>query len=185
MSCWWLIEIALGKPINVFGTMAAAIGGLLPDLDHPESVLGRRLSFVSQPLARACGHRGFTHSLLGLLGLLAIVVLVSGLFAAIATSETNLASRVASEPFAALYGPIFWLLLPLIVGYLSHLLGDALTPSGVPLFWPYQQNYSLNWFKAFSWQETACVAAFTFAVVLLGNVHGQVWHNFRDQTGMF
>ncbi|MEJ1267581.1 metal-dependent hydrolase [Pantoea ananatis] len=37
---------------------------LLPDIDHPKSLLGQRLRWLSHPIARAFGHRGFTHSLL-------------------------------------------------------------------------------------------------------------------------
>lgn len=37
---------------------------LLPDLDHPNSLLGRCLPWSSGPLFRLFGHRGFTHSLL-------------------------------------------------------------------------------------------------------------------------
>ncbi|WP_336703012.1 metal-dependent hydrolase, partial [Pantoea dispersa] len=43
---------------------AALLTCLLPDIDHPKSVLGQRLKWLSQPIARAFGHRGFTHSLL-------------------------------------------------------------------------------------------------------------------------
>ena len=31
----------------------------------------------------------------------------------------------------------------LIVGYLSHLLGDWLTPAGIPLFWPIKRRFRL------------------------------------------
>ena len=160
MSCWWLFAIATGRPIDAFGTMAAAIGGLLPDLDHPESVLGRRLPLVSIPLARIFGHRGMTHSLL------AVAVMTTGLVAITAIHQWGLAA---------------WLLPPLIVGYLSHILGDSMTPSGVPLFWPRKQTYSFNLFKTWSWQETVSVGAFTFFVVLTGDVTGQIWRQFRYQ----
>ena len=31
----------------------------------------------------------------------------------------------------------------LIVGYLSHLLGDWLTPMGIPLLWPWRRRFRL------------------------------------------
>jgi len=43
---------------------ASLITCLLPDIDHPKSLLGQRLKWLSYPIARAFGHRGFTHSLL-------------------------------------------------------------------------------------------------------------------------
>ena len=160
MSCWWLFAIATGRPIDAFGTMAAAIGGLLPDLDHPESVLGRRLPLISIPLARVFGHRGMTHSLL------AVVFIVMGLVAATTIYQL---------------GIVGWLIPPLLVGYLSHILGDSMTPSGVPLFWPHKRTYSFNLFKTWSWQETVSVGAFTLLVVLAGNIAGQIWQTFAYQ----
>lgn len=162
MATWWLFVIATGRPIDAFGTMAAAIGGLLPDLDHPESVLGRRLPIISVPLARVFGHRGMTHSLL------AVAIMLAGLIV-IMTIYQQLTV-------------LSWLVLPLLVGYLSHILGDSMTPSGVPLFWPYKRTYSFNLFKTWSWQETASVGVFTFFVVLAGNVPNQLWQHLLYQV---
>lgn len=50
---------------------SAILTCLLPDIDHPKSFLGQRLKWVSKPIARAFGHRGFTHSLLAVFALLA------------------------------------------------------------------------------------------------------------------
>nr|WP_082044038.1 metal-dependent hydrolase [Aeromonas sp. L_1B5_3] len=50
-SLWQSIPIALAS-------------ALLPDLDHPKSLLGQQLPWISKPLSRLFGHRGFTHSLL-------------------------------------------------------------------------------------------------------------------------
>lgn len=46
----------------------ALLTSLLPDIDHPRSLLGQRLRWISVPIARAFGHRGFTHSLLAVAG---------------------------------------------------------------------------------------------------------------------
>lgn len=51
---------------------SAILTCLLPDIDHPKSFLGQRLSWISKPIARAFGHRGFTHSLLVVFGAVAI-----------------------------------------------------------------------------------------------------------------
>ncbi|MEO0868307.1 MAG: metal-dependent hydrolase [Cyanobacteria bacterium J06642_11] len=149
MSSWWLVAIATGQPIEVQGTMTAAIGGLLPDLDHPESTLGRRLLLISIPLAAIFGHRGFTHSLLA-------VTLLLGLLMAIMMLPS--------------YGYLAWLVAPLIIGYLSHILGDSMTPSGVPLFWPRKRTYSFNLFKTWSWQESVFVGVITLGMLTVGGV---------------
>ncbi|MEM6254822.1 MAG: metal-dependent hydrolase [Cyanobacteria bacterium P01_D01_bin.156] len=159
MSSWWLVAIATGQPIEVQSTMTAAIGGLLPDLDHPESALGRRFLLISVPLASIFGHRGFTHSLLAvtlLLGLLIAIMMLPG------------------------YGYWAWLVAPLIIGYLSHILGDSMTPSGVPLFWPKKRSYSFNFFKTWSWQESAFVGVITLGMLTVGGVANQV---FNDALG--
>lgn len=95
-----------GTPAGIF---AAVLGALFPDIDTPESALGRRLPFFS---LLGGGHRGWTHSLLGL-----ILFSVPLLF----IFNTGIA-----VVFAA--------------GYLSHLLLDMLNPAGVRIFWPIPLN---------------------------------------------
>lgn len=99
---------------------AALASALLPDLDHPNSLLGRRLPWISGPLSRLFGHRGFTHSLL------AVGMAVWGLAQFQAPGLLPVGVKDA-----------------LIIGYLSHLLGDWLTPAGIPLFWPLRQRFRL------------------------------------------
>lgn len=85
---------------------SAVLTCLLPDIDHPKSFLGQRLSWISKPVARAFGHRGFTHSLLAVFGALTLFYL-----------------KVPDSwivPADALQG--------LVLGYLSHILADMLTP---------------------------------------------------------
>lgn len=96
----------------------ALLGGLLPDLDHPRSLLGQWLPFLSRPLARLCGHRGFTHSLL------ATGLGIWGLQASLPGMPDGLKDA-------------------LLIGYLSHLLGDLLTPAGIPLLWPLRRRFAL------------------------------------------
>jgi inner membrane protein len=160
MSAWWAYCLITGQPIAVHGTMAAAIGGLLPDLDHPNSILGRKLPFISQPLAAMFGHRGMTHSLLAMVLMVGILLFVTTLY-----------------PLAGLAG----IIAPLAVGYLSHLLGDSMTPSGIPLFWPHRKTYSFNLFKTWSWQETAFVGTLTIALVVLGGVAEMVIQDFLNR----
>ncbi len=61
-SLWHIVPMALAS-------------ALLPDLDHPRSLLGRQLPWISGPLSRLFGHRGFTHSLLAVFGLLTLFYL--------------------------------------------------------------------------------------------------------------
>jgi len=99
---------------------AALASALLPDLDHPKSMLGQQLPWIATPLSRLFGHRGFTHSLL------AVAAAIWGL---------NQRRLPASLPIGIKDA--------LIVGYLSHLLGDWLTPAGIPLLWPIKRRFRL------------------------------------------
>lgn len=104
--------------ITVSLTALVALGSLLPDIDHPESLLGRRVKFISIPLHFLQGDksllpwsedshsRGVTHS---------IWVLVACWW-------------LISSPFPAIVALSF--------GFVAHLIGDALTPAGIRLFWP-------------------------------------------------
>lgn len=138
----WRTHVTLGAGLGALaGTvlhpgdpMAAAsfagIGGaasLLPDLDSPHSKLGRAARPLSDILNFALGHRGFLHSLLGMSLILILAALIALFWL---------------PPSTALV-----LLLPAALGYLSHLLLDALTPGGVPLLWPRSGKASLPLLK--------------------------------------
>ena len=94
------------------GWLFTLMGALLPDLDHPNSTLGKRFKVLSYPICAIFGHRGITHSLIAV--------------AAVGYAAYTLQSIMVS-----------WLAM----GYLLHLLGDYLTPSGVPLLYPFKKNY--------------------------------------------
>ncbi|WP_192456635.1 metal-dependent hydrolase [Musicola keenii] len=122
---------------------AAILTSLLPDIDHPKSVLGQRLKWISAPIARLCGHRGFTHSLLAI---------VAGLY------------------FIRTRLPADWPIPPdvyhaMIVGYLSHIIADMLTSAGVPLLWPCRWRFRLpilNSDKGNQLERVLCVSLILF-----------------------
>jgi inner membrane protein len=114
----WAVAAKLGggAPAEPAALAAAAMGALLPDIDHPQSWAGRKFRVISVPLSLVVGHRGVTHSLLAVLGCIAVLALWR------------------TGDWAA----------PVAVGYLSHLAADGLTPSGVPLLWPNRRRFTLN-----------------------------------------
>ena len=80
----------------------------LPDIDHPRSVYGRKLSFLSVPISWFFKHRGFFHSIFPpLIGF-----------------------------FLLSYFKLYFLGLALVFGYASHLLGDAITKEGINFLHP-------------------------------------------------
>ncbi len=133
----WAVTARAGglEPAEPAALSIALAGSLLPDIDHPQSWAGRKMRVVSVPLSMLVGHRGVTHSLLAVVAALAV-----------------LAGLGDAGPWA-----------PLAVGYLSHLLADALTPSGVPLLWPHRRRFSLNLCRTGSVVEIGLVAAIAAA----------------------
>ncbi|VTM13957.1 membrane protein [Klebsiella pneumoniae] len=96
-------------------------------------------------MARAFGHRGFTHSLLAVFGALTLFYL-----------------KVPDSwivPADALQG--------LVLGYLSHILADMLTPAGVPLLWPCRWRFRLPILaprKGNQLERALCMVLFVYAV---------------------
>jgi len=95
------------------------IGGLLPDIDHPGSKMGRALYPIAWVVNKLFGHRGATHSLIALL-------LTSVLFLTPSFLMDGLA-RILYTQFA----------IGISVGFLSHILLDMSTKSGVPILSPF------------------------------------------------
>lgn len=93
------------------------LGGMLPDIDHPASAIGRRVLPVSMTMAAIFGHRGITHSLI------AVAVMSFAAWYSLHGLDWHPGYSV---PFT----------LGLSAGYLSHLAGDWMTNTGVPLLWP-------------------------------------------------
>jgi len=92
-----------------------ALGGamaLAPDIDHPRAPLRRKMGVAGHLVLGRLKHRGITHTLIALVA-------------------------VATAAFCLLPLPYA---LGAASGYLSHLLADMLTVSGLPVFWPYNRN---------------------------------------------
>ena len=96
------------SPIIIY--TGAFLGGLLPDIDEPRSMIGRKKVLLSCFINRTIGHRTFFHSLLFTVILGSISLLI------------NISFGVG-----------------IILGVLSHLLLDILEPgtNGICLLYPF------------------------------------------------
>jgi len=117
------------------------LGVMLPDIDHPKSTLGSRVKWISYPIYTFFGHRGFTHGLV-FVGLIGFLGYHYEL-----TTLYYLAGGIA-----------------------LHLLGDFLTPSGVPLLWPVKTNYRA-WLVTstggyFEWLYSLTILAVSVYIIL-------------------
>lgn len=116
-AAWFVVAPRLGLPaMDPIPLALAMAGALLPDIDHPKSWVGRRLRPLSTMIAAVLGHRGATHSLLAVVGC-GWLLFHGGYSRAIVA--------------------------PILVGYLSHLAGDLLTPRGLRLAWPLKGTWAL------------------------------------------
>ena len=93
----------------------ACVGSLLPDIDHPGSKISRSVKLFGAPF-RLFSHRGLTHSLVAVVALALLMVFL----------QVQLVHAVA-----------------FLAGYVSHLLADSLTKSGIRLWWPLQRRFRL------------------------------------------
>jgi inner membrane protein len=149
---WLVVCGSTGMPAKASAVAAAMLGSLLPDIDHPKSFVGRRLWFISVPIASVFGHRGMTHSLLAI-----------GLWVWLMTC--GLAWEQDMVVAAA-------------VGYLTHLAGDWMTVGGIPLLWPWRRRFQSPFgFKSGGVTETALdLVLVAWLVWGLGFLpHGRLW----------
>lgn len=156
-------HITLSLVINkaLFYVMVG-IGALLPDIDNARSTMGKKLGWVSREIQHVVGHRTLFHSLLGL-----------GLGALIGVGfeqlmEYLLASRGYTVP-ARIISSSHMILIAVFFGCVMHVVADALTTEGVPLFWPMHKYYGFppnrQWrFRTGTWPEHVIVYGFMLLV---------------------
>lgn len=101
------------------------LGGLLPDIDHPESTIGKKFGFVSRAMQTIFGHRGAIHSLWGML-------VLCGLFWYFINKTYGVA---------------------LAIGFFSHLLADGMTKQGINFLHPLSKLHLSGFVKTGSFVE--------------------------------
>jgi len=112
----YLVTSVAGAPVET--ALAASLFSLLPDIDHPESLIGRIFPFASKWLLRSYGHRTVTHSVFA-------IVLIS----------------ITALPFLLIPGGSgsIWF-LSIVLAYASHIFIDLFNISGVKLLSPISQK---------------------------------------------
>jgi len=132
--------LGASRPQTILLLAGGILGNLLPDIDHPTSSFGRRVLPISLPLSLIFGHRGITHSLIAVAGMSWLA------WYAVSQLAWNPGYSV---PFVA----------GLATGYLSHLAGDWMTNSGVPLLWPSRRRFVAP-IRLFTGDVLECLLAF-------------------------
>lgn len=129
----WAAGLPPGQALAFIGVTSAC--SLLPDFDHPNAMAPRAFGWPGRMLATLIsavfGHRTLTHSVLG------VGVLSAGM---------AFIPRLPLFCYAAV-----------ILGCVTHILGDMLTISGVPVLWPLKRCYRLGWMRTGGEFETLFV----------------------------
>ena len=116
--------------------IVVSVAAILPDVDHSSSILGKKIKIFS-----FLKHRGLTHSILG------VVILYYAL-----------------EFFAKnCYSPLLTFVPYIVLGCVSHIILDMLTPSGVALFYPLKKRFKIPLIRTGSKLETI----FMFSLIAL------------------
>ncbi len=152
------IAILMGGGLALWVCAAAgAFSGLLPDIDHPGSTLGRwvpwpavavenhRTGFVAHGRrwfgGRTVWHRHETHSVgaAGIAALLALGVTCWPL-ARLADWAGHHGAHLPVAPGIAGLEGAAGIAATVLVGYLSHLIADMANPSPQMLLWPFSRR---------------------------------------------
>lgn len=136
----YLVCSAVGIPAPT--AAAASVVSLLPDIDHPQSLIGRLFPYISKYILKKYGHRTVTHSILSIL---AIMIIASpSLFFSISV-------------YAAL-----------TLAFSSHIFIDLFNRSGVKLLSPFSQKEYISFrtpelrIIVSSWQEYVALSVIVF-----------------------
>lgn len=125
------------------------VGSLIPDIDNTRSYIGHKVKSISKAINKYSGHRGITHSILGLIIFIILLLGIGHI-----TSFNNCP-----------YYKIF--LLGLFAGYVSHLAFDIITVGGIPLFYPFKKKFRLFELRSDKYQNFISIICIVLTIFIL------------------
>lgn len=106
---WALIYVIAG----------GALGAIFPDIDEPQSMIGRRTIIISNILRIFVKHRGITHTLLAFI-------------------LYSMCAVVLFKYYQDMR--IIWAAAAFIIGNIVHVMGDMMTLGGVSILGPFSEK---------------------------------------------
>lgn len=100
--------------LTIENVVVLGIGAIFPDIDHPNSFIGKRMPVTSGSMKKLFGHRGIVHSLVGAVF---FTMILRGLLIPL-----NLPSEWGT-----------WFLM----GFLAHLIEDSFSRHGIAWLQPF------------------------------------------------
>lgn len=98
----------------------SVVGSLLPDIDHQDSIIGKKFKPISFVINKGFGHRGLMHAPIIYILLFMLNTLIIDAFV------PNLYLKITLISFV----------IGVLFGALNHLLLDIITIAGIPLLYP-------------------------------------------------
>jgi len=145
-----------GVAITPLGALIALISCLIPDLDTPQSIIGRLFPIPSDWINKEFGHRSITHSLL----IQIFIWLILSVLVKLNLISLNTAIAIAS-------------------GWFSHSCADMITKTGIFFFWPSRSYRCIAWhnpnfrvetmgYGEWAWSMTMFIIAIPLFVIAIG-----------------
>lgn len=104
---------------------ASAVGSLIPDIDLPNSTIGKKVKPISIIINKMFGHRTITHAPIWIIPLLILHKFMP-----------NIAHGLSANTITLLQHTI----VGYVAGFVCHLLGDMFTVGGIPLLYPFKRT---------------------------------------------
>ena len=120
-------------------TLLVMLGAMLPDIDNKRSKISQKAKVISSLINVLTKHRGIFHSVFIPLGIYFFLEALG----------------------FGIYG------IPIALGYLSHILIDALTPLGVNFLHPVTTLHLHGPVETNSWIEKILLASFIMLIIIL------------------
>lgn len=105
----------------ILATGGLVLGALLPDIDHPRSMISLKIKPIGFILSKLFKHREYTHSIVGSLSMTFLIGILINLLGI--NNDIN-----------------YLFLKALFIGIASHILLDMLTFHGVALLYPFTKK---------------------------------------------
>jgi inner membrane protein len=145
-------------PFSIGYVAGLTLGSLLPDIDEPNSYLGRRSLGISYLIHKKLGHRGLTHSL---------------------------AAWIVFSVYCCILPNSFT--LGLSMGYLFHIIGDFFSVTSVPLLSPfheYRPQKMLFSYRTGSFTEEI-IKITSILVLVIFVLKGELYQTLFTSVGQF
>lgn len=134
--------------LSVGSLSMLALGTIFPDIDEPNSYIGRRLIGISKSFKTLFGHRGMTHSIVGWFGASFILYTIHTSF---------------SFPIELVY----WF----SIGYLAHLVEDSFSKKGIAWLQPLTKKRFQSGFKVIYYTTGSLIENLIFVGAVLWLFH--------------